>query len=168
MLDGRKTVKMTGRVYVRAIVPIGAAFSLSLICGNLTYLYLSVAFIQMLKVRQMICTSQKQVTDTHMPGMHTCGSPISRLGNGRPAARYSGSPQRLCYRNRHRHRLVRRDQVRSDRCPLSNRRHCFRGYQTSDGGASSQFRRIQDGPPGLAVLLRSSLRFHELLRGSCL
>ncbi|MDI1487490.1 MAG: hypothetical protein OHK93_006760 [Ramalina farinacea] len=34
---------------ISAIVPIGAAFSLSLICGNLTYLYLSVAFIQMLK-----------------------------------------------------------------------------------------------------------------------
>ncbi|KAI9696076.1 MAG: hypothetical protein M1836_005907 [Candelina mexicana] len=49
LLDGRKTVKMTGRVYLRAIVPIGAFFSLSLICGNLTYLYLSVAFIQMLK-----------------------------------------------------------------------------------------------------------------------
>lgn len=49
MLDGRKTVKMTGRVYLRAIVPIGAFFSLSLICGNLAYLTLSVAFIQMLK-----------------------------------------------------------------------------------------------------------------------
>ncbi|KAF4633382.1 hypothetical protein G7Y89_g4734 [Cudoniella acicularis] len=49
LLDGRKTVKMTGRVYLRAIVPIGAFFSLSLICGNLTYLYLSVSFIQMLK-----------------------------------------------------------------------------------------------------------------------
>lgn len=48
-LDGRKTVKMTGRVYLRAIVPIGVFFSLSLICSNLTYLYLSVAFIQMLK-----------------------------------------------------------------------------------------------------------------------
>ena len=52
LLDGRKTVKMTGRVYLRAIVPIGAFFSLSLICGNLTYLYLSVAFIQMLKVSE--------------------------------------------------------------------------------------------------------------------
>lgn len=51
LLDGRKTVKMTGRVYLRAIVPIGFFFSLSLICGNLTYLHLSVAFIQMLKVR---------------------------------------------------------------------------------------------------------------------
>ncbi|PNP42844.1 hypothetical protein TGAM01_v201482 [Trichoderma gamsii] len=49
LLDGRKTVKMTGRVYLRAVVPIGIFFSLSLICGNLTYLYLSVAFIQMLK-----------------------------------------------------------------------------------------------------------------------
>ncbi|TLD25637.1 hypothetical protein PspLS_06017 [Pyricularia sp. CBS 133598] len=49
LLDGRKTVKMTGQVYMRAIVPIGFMFSLSLICGNLTYLYLSVAFIQMLK-----------------------------------------------------------------------------------------------------------------------
>lgn len=49
LIDGRKTVKMTGRVYLRAIVPIGVFFSLSLICGNLTYLYLSVAFIQMLK-----------------------------------------------------------------------------------------------------------------------
>lgn len=49
LLDGRKRVKMTGRVYLRAIVPIGVFFSLSLICGNVTYLYLSVPFIQMLK-----------------------------------------------------------------------------------------------------------------------
>ncbi|KAL8669068.1 MAG: hypothetical protein Q9168_006328 [Polycauliona sp. 1 TL-2023] len=49
LLDGRKNVKMTGRIYIRAILPIGAFFSLSLICGNMTYLYLGVAFIQMLK-----------------------------------------------------------------------------------------------------------------------
>lgn len=49
ILDGRKSVKMTGRIYLRAVVPIGLFFSLSLICGNVTYLYLSVAFIQMLK-----------------------------------------------------------------------------------------------------------------------
>ena len=51
MLDSRKKVPMTGRVYLRSIVPIGLMFSLSLICGNLAYLYLSVSFIQMLKVR---------------------------------------------------------------------------------------------------------------------
>lgn len=55
LLDGRKKVKMTGRVYLRAIVPIGFFFSLSLICGNKTYMYLSVSFIQMLKV----CIPQK-------------------------------------------------------------------------------------------------------------
>ncbi|KAJ4411956.1 hypothetical protein N0V91_001094 [Didymella pomorum] len=49
ILDSRKKVPMTGKVYLRAIVPIGLFFSLSLICGNQAYLYLSVAFIQMLK-----------------------------------------------------------------------------------------------------------------------
>lgn len=53
VLDSRKKVPMTGKVYLRAIVPIGVMFSLSLICGNMTYLYLSVSFIQMLKVRNL-------------------------------------------------------------------------------------------------------------------
>jgi hypothetical protein len=53
LVDGRKTVKMTGRVYLRAILPIGVFFSLSLICGNKAYLYLSVSFIQMLKARNI-------------------------------------------------------------------------------------------------------------------
>lgn len=59
LLDNRKNIKMNHRVYIRAVVPIGIFFSLSLICGNLTYLYLSVAFIQMLKattpVAVLIC-----------------------------------------------------------------------------------------------------------------
>jgi drug/metabolite transporter (DMT)-like permease len=49
LLDGRKEVKMTGRIYLRAIVPIGLLYSASLVCSNMVYLYLSVAFIQMLK-----------------------------------------------------------------------------------------------------------------------
>ncbi|KAJ0117748.1 triose-phosphate transporter [Diaporthe amygdali] len=49
MLDGRKDVEMTGRTYMRAIMPIGLLYSGSLVCSNLTYLYLSVPFIQMLK-----------------------------------------------------------------------------------------------------------------------
>ena len=49
LLDGLQSVKMDGRTYLRAIVPIGVFFSLSLICSNQAYLYLSVAFIQMLK-----------------------------------------------------------------------------------------------------------------------
>jgi len=50
LLDGLKTVKMDGRTYLRAILPVGLFFCLSLICSNKAYLYLSVAFIQMLKV----------------------------------------------------------------------------------------------------------------------
>lgn len=59
VLDSRKKVPMTGKVYLRAIVPIGVMFSLSLICGNVTYLYLSVSFIQMLKVRNIRNTESK-------------------------------------------------------------------------------------------------------------
>lgn len=56
LLDSRKKVPMTGRVYLRTILPIGIMFSLSLICGNLTYLYLSVSFIQMLKATMPVVT----------------------------------------------------------------------------------------------------------------
>jgi hypothetical protein len=40
---------MTGRLYLRAIIPIGLLYSASLVCSNVVYMYLSVAFIQMLK-----------------------------------------------------------------------------------------------------------------------
>lgn len=56
LLDSRKKVPMTGRIYLRTILPIGLMFSLSLICGNLTYLYLSVSFIQMLKATMPVVT----------------------------------------------------------------------------------------------------------------
>lgn len=50
LLNGRKSVQMTGKKYMRRVVPIGLVFSASLVCSNMPYLYLSVAFIQMLKV----------------------------------------------------------------------------------------------------------------------
>jgi hypothetical protein len=50
LLDGVKTVKMDGKTYLRAIVPIGIFFCFALICSNQAYFYLSVAFIQILKV----------------------------------------------------------------------------------------------------------------------
>ncbi|KIW06030.1 hypothetical protein, variant [Verruconis gallopava] len=49
MLDSRHKLNMNKDVYMKAIFPIGFFFSLSLIFGNKAYLYLSVAFIQMLK-----------------------------------------------------------------------------------------------------------------------
>ena len=50
VLDGRHSIPMTPGLYMRAILPIGVLYSFSLVCSNLPYLYLSVAFIQMLKV----------------------------------------------------------------------------------------------------------------------
>lgn len=79
LLDGRKKIKMTGRVYLRAIVPIGLAFSLSLMCGNMTYLYLSVSFIQMLKVRASPPRALQTIPLTVL-GHHARRCPPDKLG----------------------------------------------------------------------------------------
>jgi len=50
LLDGAKDVHLTKDMFVRSILPIGLLFSASLILSNTAYLYLSVAYIQMLKV----------------------------------------------------------------------------------------------------------------------
>ncbi|KZV72089.1 TPT-domain-containing protein [Peniophora sp. CONT] len=49
LLDGVKDVPMTKDTFLRSILPIGVLFSASLITSNSAYLYLSVAYIQMLK-----------------------------------------------------------------------------------------------------------------------
>lgn len=49
LLDGRHELSMTPTLYLRSIFPIGLAYSSALVCSNMAYLYLSVAFIQMLK-----------------------------------------------------------------------------------------------------------------------
>ncbi|KAG5998085.1 hypothetical protein E4U43_002499 [Claviceps pusilla] len=49
LLDSRKQIFLTPRIYCRTILPIGIFYSGSLVCSNVVYLYLSVPFIQMLK-----------------------------------------------------------------------------------------------------------------------
>ncbi|KAK4082995.1 uncharacterized protein Triagg1_1885 [Trichoderma aggressivum f. europaeum] len=49
LLDSRRSFPISGRLYLRTILPIGLLYSGSLICSNVVYLYLSVSFIQMLK-----------------------------------------------------------------------------------------------------------------------
>lgn len=49
LLDSRKKLPLTPRLYARTILPIGIFYSGSLVCSNVVYLYLSVPFIQMLK-----------------------------------------------------------------------------------------------------------------------
>jgi len=50
LLDGTKDVNMTKDMFMQSILPIGVLFSGSLILSNTAYLYLSVSYIQMLKV----------------------------------------------------------------------------------------------------------------------
>jgi hypothetical protein len=45
-----RSTEMNARLYVRTILPIAACYSLSLILSNLVYLYLSMGYIQLLKV----------------------------------------------------------------------------------------------------------------------
>ncbi|KAK8047608.1 hypothetical protein PG996_015672 [Apiospora saccharicola] len=56
LLDNRHSVKMTRPFYLRAVVPIGLLYSGSMVCSNLVYLYLNVAFIQMLKAASPFST----------------------------------------------------------------------------------------------------------------
>ncbi|KAN0113890.1 Triose-phosphate Transporter family domain containing protein [Russula decolorans] len=49
LVDGAKEVHLTKDMFMRSILPIGLLFSGSLILSNTAYLYLSVAYIQMLK-----------------------------------------------------------------------------------------------------------------------
>ncbi|KAK6537701.1 hypothetical protein TWF694_011872 [Orbilia ellipsospora] len=88
MLDGLKTVKMTGKVYLRAVVPIGFFFSLSLICSNQAYLYLSVSFIQMLKATTPVAVLLAGwALGKERPTMKTFGN-VSIIGIGVIIASY--------------------------------------------------------------------------------
>ncbi|KAJ3006049.1 hypothetical protein HKX48_000332 [Thoreauomyces humboldtii] len=49
LLDGIDAIQMDWTTWFKAVVPIGALFSATLILSNMAYLYLSVSFIQMLK-----------------------------------------------------------------------------------------------------------------------
>ncbi len=54
LMDGLKTLNITWEIYAKAIMPIGLLFSASLVFCNYAYLYLSVAFIQMIKVNGLL------------------------------------------------------------------------------------------------------------------
>ncbi|KAM0561849.1 hypothetical protein ACHAPJ_003020 [Fusarium lateritium] len=55
LLDSRHALPLSRRLYVRTILPIGILYSASLVFSNIVYLYLSVAFIQMLKSTGPVC-----------------------------------------------------------------------------------------------------------------
>lgn len=124
VLDSRKKVPMTGKIYLRAIVPIGLMFSLSLICGNLTYLYLSVSFIQMLKVCANSMVFYICGTLTNL-GHHTCRSPDRILGLRCCTCQLEDSWKCLSHRYRSGDCILWRAAVRAHWIPLSIGRNCL-------------------------------------------
>lgn len=64
---------MTKEMFIRSILPIGVLFSGSLILSNTAYLYLSVAYIQMLKVINMLFTTSRSILT--IVGIHPCRNP---------------------------------------------------------------------------------------------
>lgn len=129
VLDGRHLVRMTPKLYVRAIVPIGVFYSLSLVCSNLPYLYLSVAFIQMLKVPQTPDpdTSQLGRADNRIQG-YSASLRISCPLLSRPLESDRWHIRQLARHCSWGHvSVVGRDQVSDHWIPVPGRRPCFRG-----------------------------------------
>jgi hypothetical protein len=54
LIDLSKSTAIDGRLFAYSILPIGLSFSLNLVLNNAAYTFLSVAFIQMFKVRLKI------------------------------------------------------------------------------------------------------------------
>jgi len=54
-LDSMQERKVTFQIYTQQIMPIAFLFSVTLICGNQSYIYLSISFVQMLKACTPIC-----------------------------------------------------------------------------------------------------------------
>lgn len=63
---------MSAETYVKAVVPIGACFAGTLWLGNAAYLYLSVSFIQMLKVSLAYTVCEHFDAYWPIPHTHIC------------------------------------------------------------------------------------------------
>lgn len=176
--------------YSRAIVPIGVFFSLSLIFGNLVYLYLSVSFIQMLKVRSPNRPNRESCmfwTFWPMPislGYQLRCHPDCYLGSWCRSCPPGDSRKCVRYRCRSYYCFYRRNKIQFDwvhlyvavlirlsrlisNYPLLNRPglcNCFWICTPGYGSATSQLCRVQDGPSCVSLLFCSCLHGHERSR----
>ena len=103
IIDDRKKFKMSMSIYLKAIIPIGLCFSLSLWFGNLAYLYLSMAFIQMLKVGGTYCCVRCSFPLTRSSlGTRTCchTSLLLECGAAQSSALVSNPSHNFCHCHR--------------------------------------------------------------------
>jgi hypothetical protein len=92
---------MSRDVFVRAILPIGMLFSGSLIMSNKAYLYLSVSYIQMLKVRKYnylilhLILYWLDINPSSSLGLHSCSYSFDFVRVPHPRAQSSSGCNRL-------------------------------------------------------------------------
>lgn len=168
LLNGRKSVHMTGQKYMRAVVPIGVVYSGSLVCSNLPYLYLSVPFIQMLKVRQrsysrfphpMMLTNAVNIVGRPRH------SPPDILALGRRQAHTHRCPEDPHHSPRRYDRLGWRDPDQLARRLVPDRWAILRGDAARHDTGAALGRRREDGPASQSILLRPHMRRHEYSDG---
>ena len=149
----------------RAIVPIGLMFSLSLICGNLAYLYLSVSFIQMLKATNAVVTllatwafgiSQANLRTLGNVFLIVVGVAIASFGEIKFDMFGFLSMSPIAVLSCHVACLTHN--------PSPGWWYHLRGPALGHGPASPQLGRIQDGPLGVRLLLCPGLRDYQRCR----
>lgn len=172
---------MSKDMFLRSILPIGILFSASLILSNTAYLYLSVAYIQMLKVRHdwiIIALHLALTLVLSLLGIHSRCNPADLVDVPATRAEQEAGHDRLDDLVRCRPRLAWRAPLQhfwlphtsSSRCCKHYFLPCFhihrasttavivRSLATSDN--SDPLARAQDGSARLAALLRASLCDH--------
>lgn len=97
-------------------------------------------------------------------GHHASCRPSGRLGHWHRTAQHAQPLQGVLHRHWCYHRLIRRNRIRSHWISVPTRWHRFRSAKTRHGSKTPELGRIQDGSPGVAILLCSTLCDHELLR----
>lgn len=86
LLEGTKDIRLTKDMFVKSILPIGLLFSGSLILSNTAYLYLSVSYIQMLKVRVKLCNNCQDLHLNSTIGFHPGCDPSDPMDLPAPRA----------------------------------------------------------------------------------
>ncbi len=142
LLDSRKEVKMTRAIYLRAIVPIGVLYSASLVCSNQAYLYLSVAFIQMLKVSLVAFLNLKMESLLiRNLGQRACCRSPNNFPLPRLYPKVNCNHQRPSNRLRRHPRLLRRSAIRLARFYLPSSRHLHRSHAARHDPNTALWRR---------------------------
>ena len=106
--------RMSVRLYVMAIFPIGMCYSMSLILSNLVYLYLSMGYIQLLKVSLRFLRKTSRLLLLSLVDGSRCDSAcLLEHGNTKSRAFDPSFPYSMCNRDGRCHIFTWRTPIRT-------------------------------------------------------